>query len=285
MGQYKVPQNVESEDKILGPLSLKQFIYAMIGVGWGLLTFAILGKVIVLWLIVGLPVTLALLALGLYQREDQPLETYLLAVFSFIGRPKVRLWEKEPVAEVFKLQPPPPKPEIAHRDPREVRGQLSKLANIVDTRGWSSKEASVQEPEEAPVIDLQGRLGAEEIAPGTTFVTEPTTVTAADDILDTQNNPNAQAVGTLIENTVKSVREEALIKMQQKAVAKPSANSSPAPSVSAMTAAPTPDILKLATEGGDLSVAQIAAQAHKQQASLQEGQAVSIRNANTAAQA
>ncbi|HSX41100.1 MAG TPA: PrgI family protein [Candidatus Saccharimonadales bacterium] len=282
MGTYKVPQNVESEDKILGPLSLKQFIYAMIGVGWGLLTFAILQKAIVIWIFVGLPPALALLALGLYQREDQPLETYMLAVASFIGRPKVRFWEKEPIAEVFKLEPPPPKPEIARRDPREVRGQLSKLANIVDTRGWSAKEASVQEPEEAPVVDLQDRLGVEQIASGTNFVTEPATVTAADDILDTQNNPNAQAVGNLIENTVKSVREEALEKMKQRATSHPSKTPSK-PSVSTMTPAPTPDILKLATEGGDLTVAQIAAQAHKQQATLQEGQAVSIRNANARA--
>ena len=34
MGQYKVPQNVEAEDKILGPLTFKQFIYALMGFGW-----------------------------------------------------------------------------------------------------------------------------------------------------------------------------------------------------------------------------------------------------------
>ena len=48
MGTYKVPQNVEAEDKILGPLSLKQFIYALIGLGWGFLTFAILKSVLLL---------------------------------------------------------------------------------------------------------------------------------------------------------------------------------------------------------------------------------------------
>lgn len=281
MGQYKVPQNVEAEDKILGPLTLKQFIYAMIGIGWGFLTFAIFKTVILLWILIGLPPAIFLLALGLYQKEDQPLETYVLAIFAFIGRPKVRFWQKEPIAEVFKLEPPPPEPEMVKRDPREVRGQLSKLADIVDTRGWSSKEASVQEPEESPVIDLRGRIGSPE-APRTTLVEHVPIVTQADDILDTTNNQNAQAINTLIQNTVKSVREEALEKMRGR-VTSQTKNSATIPSVSVMTPAPTPDIIKLATEGGDLTVAQIAAQARKQSDILKEGQAVSIRNANSAA--
>ena len=32
MAFYKVPQNVESEDKLLGPLSFRQFIYAIVAV-------------------------------------------------------------------------------------------------------------------------------------------------------------------------------------------------------------------------------------------------------------
>ena len=35
MGQYRVPQDVEAEDKILGPFSFRQFVYLMIGVGTG----------------------------------------------------------------------------------------------------------------------------------------------------------------------------------------------------------------------------------------------------------
>lgn len=278
MGQYKVPQNVEAEDKILGPLSLKQFIYAMIGVGWGLLTYAFLKSVLLLWLVIGLPPTLALLALGLYQKEDQPLETYVLAIAQFIARPKIRYWEKEPIAEVFKLQPPPPEPEMAKRDPREVRGQLSKIADIVDTRGWSSKEASIQEPEESPVVDLRGRIGTPQ-APATTLVQEAPIITPADDILDARFNPNAQAVNTLIENTVKSIREEALEKMRQKTAPESPQTAAQTPGVSGMTPAPAPDILKLANEGSDLTVAQIAAQASRKQQVLAEGQSVNLRAA------
>jgi hypothetical protein len=308
MGTYKVPQNVESEDKILGPLSLKQFIYAMIGVGYALLTFAVFQKLIIVWIIVGLPPALALLALGLYQKEDQPLETYILAVAQFITRPKQRLWHKEPIAEVFRVEPPPPAPKLQRRDPRQVRSQLSQLADLVDTRGWSAKQPALQEPQESqetPVIDLRDRIGAEVLSqeapalgqamgPGTPEMSGPE-VTQADDILSNET-PSAQNLNVLIENTVKSVRAEALEKMRQQptvaATPQPGATVQPAPtavtpqpataaaSTTAIPAAPSDAILKLATEGGDLTVAQIAAQAHRQQI-ITEGQTVSLRNANT----
>lgn len=283
MGQYKVPQNVESEDKILGPLSLKQFIYAIIGIGYGLLTFAIFKSVIVIWILIGLPPMLAFLALGLYQREDQPLETYIFAVARFITQPKLRLWEKEPIFEVFRVEPPPPKPIVKHRDPREVRSQLQQLANVVDTRGWAPKAASVQEPEEVPVIDLQDRLGADVLSQPPVIADAPV-IEVPDDILDTAG-VKAQNLNVLIENTTKSIRHEAVEKMahptaQVGANAAPSHAPKPRANTSAMTAAPSGDILKLATEGGDLSVAQIAAQAGRQQ-TLTEGQAVTLRNGSS----
>ena len=74
MGQYKVPQNVEAEDKIIGFLTLKQFIYAVIGVMSGLISFLTLRKAPIVMLIVGVPPTALFLLLGLYQRQDQPFE-------------------------------------------------------------------------------------------------------------------------------------------------------------------------------------------------------------------
>ncbi len=291
MGTYKVPQNVEAEDKILGPLSMKQFIYAMIGVGYGLLTFAIFNPIsIVIWVVLGVPPMLALLGLGLYQREDQPLETFVVAIAQFFVRPHQRFWQKEPIAEVFRLEPPPPKPEQVVRDPSQVRSQLAQLADLVDTRGWSIKEPELQEPDEAPVVDLKDRLGGEALAPGVTRSLLPE-VTEDDDILSA-TNPTTQELNTLIENTVKSVREEAVEKMKRPAASKSKAPATatatpntrtPAAaqrvSTSGSTASPSGDILKLATEGGDLTVAQIAAQAHRHTTNLSEGQSVSLRHA------
>lgn len=320
MGTYKVPQNVESEDKILGPLSLKQFIYAIIGLGYGFVTFAIFQQIIAVWVIVGIPPMLFMLALGLYQREDQPLETYVIAVVQYFTKPKQRIWVKEPIAEVFHLEPPPPKPEIAKRDPREVRGQLQNLAQLVDTRGWSAKQPELQEvDDEVPVIDLKDRIGAEAIASqqvvpqfgggptgpapqaGATTTATPlpanADITEADDML-ADTNPTTQNLNVLIENSVKSIREEAVQKMRQPAPPKPAPKPAAKPalkpksaqntvskpdevSTTVLTAPLSGDILKLASEGGDLTVAQIASQAHKRQQDLAEGQTVTLRYGNT----
>ncbi len=273
MGTYKVPQNVEAEDKILGPLSMKQFIYALIGVGWGLLTFAILKSVILLWVIVGVPPMLLLLGLGFYQREDQSMEVYFISIAQFIGRPHFRVWQKEPIAEVFHLEPPPPKPKMETRDSRKVRSQLSQLANVVDTHGWAVKAPQVQESELVPVVDLSERIVAPALAGPLDADSRPVEVSTADDMLDT-NNAAVQNLNRLIETSTQSLRAEAVEKMAVGAT-------KPVPkSTSGMTAAPSDDIVKLAAEGGELSVAQLAAQARRQIATLGEGAPPGVSNAS-----
>ncbi|MEO7617555.1 MAG: PrgI family protein, partial [Candidatus Saccharibacteria bacterium] len=69
MSQYKVPQDVEAEDHILGPLTMKQFIYAIVAVAWGGIWFMILKKVIFLYAIVAVPVILLFLLLAFYKRD------------------------------------------------------------------------------------------------------------------------------------------------------------------------------------------------------------------------
>lgn len=270
MGTYKVPQNVEAQDKILGPLSMKQFVYAMIGIGYGLLTFAILKSVILLWIIVGVPPMLALLALGLYQKEDQSMEVYLIGIAQFIARPKTRLWQKEPIAEVFHLEPPPPKPELVARDSRKARSQLSQLADVVDTRGWSVKQPEVQEMTAVPVIDMQDRIGSDVLGPNIGM--ESPEISDEDDILSTTSKAAAD-LDVLIQNSAKSLKAEAVEKMTS---SNPAASTAPA-STSGMTSSPSDDILKI-TAVGELSVAQIAAQARRSNQPTAEGQQVSVPN-------
>lgn len=212
MGQYKVPQDVEAEDKIIGFLTLKQFIYSVIGVAWGLLTFQLFKSVLFIFVIVGIPPTIIFLLLGLYQRDGQPFESYLIALVNYWFKPRHRVWIKEDLIEVFKIEQPKPKAQEIQRDPREVRGQLEKLAQIVDTRGWAAKNPDLSEPEMTPVIDLSDRLAAPPIiAPQAEAKPE---VSVEDDIFDT-NNPASQNLNILIENAVKNVHEEAMEIMRQ----------------------------------------------------------------------
>src|SRR5476651_2425171 len=105
MGQYKVPQNVESEDKILGPLTFKQFIYALIGFGWGSLSFALLRGIPVVMVIIGVPPTLLLFLLAFYNRDGQNFEQLLLAMIQFFAASRKRPWAKDDVIETFHVEP------------------------------------------------------------------------------------------------------------------------------------------------------------------------------------
>lgn len=160
MGQYKVPQDVEAEDKILGPYTLKQFIYAVIGVAYGFLTFKIFfAATPVLFFIIGVPPTILMLMLGLYQRKDQPFEALFLALVAFWTKPRKRVWIKEPITEVFKIVQPPLKEDITQKSPGEVRSQLDHLAQVIDTRGTRTEyDEEGNEIEESPLANLSDRL-------------------------------------------------------------------------------------------------------------------------------
>lgn len=293
MGQYKVPQDVESEDTIIGPLTFRQFIYALIGVACGGISFALFKSVPIIGIIIGGPPTLLFLLLGLYKRQDQPFEAYFLALLGYMGRPKYRVWQKEPIESVFQIEAPPVEKKNLQLDPRLVRGQLETLARIVDTRGYSIKNADVQDQGEDQVLHLSdvGRL----VQPAIYDVNVPiveSDIGDADDMFDAANNPAAHNLDSLIENTEANIREQMMARMQQVQAAPATAPLPPPvapvaapitetaaqiqqPSTSGMTPQPTPDIMTAATENDDLTVSQLAARMGGQV--LPEGQSVSLR--------
>ena len=91
MAQYKVPQDVEADDKLIGPFSFRQFVYLLIA--GGLIALAVgLFQLFPLLAIIPLIPTLLFLALALPLKKDQPMETYLAAIVSYYLKPRTRLW-------------------------------------------------------------------------------------------------------------------------------------------------------------------------------------------------
>ena len=82
MAQYKVPQDVEADDKLIGPFSFRQFVYLLIAGGLIALAVALAQLFPLLALIPVLP-TLLFLVLALPLKKDQPMETYLAALVSY----------------------------------------------------------------------------------------------------------------------------------------------------------------------------------------------------------
>ncbi len=90
--QYQVPQFIEIEDKIFGPLTLKQFLYiaGAGGVCLGLYTLLPLYMALVL----GLPFIVIGLALAFYKVNERPLVVTLEYAFKYYIGNKLYLWKQ-----------------------------------------------------------------------------------------------------------------------------------------------------------------------------------------------
>jgi hypothetical protein len=140
MAQYKVPQDVEADDKLLGPFNFRQFVYLLIA--GGLVALAVgLFQLFPLLAIIPLPPVLLLLALALPLRKDQPMETYLAALVSYYLKPRTRVWMPGQKESTIKITAPKivENERTRHITGEEATHRLSFLADIVDTGGYAIK--------------------------------------------------------------------------------------------------------------------------------------------------
>ena len=141
MAQYKVPQDVEADDKLLGPFNFRQFVYLLIA--GGLIAAAVgLFQVFPILGIIPIPFALFLLALALPLKKDQPMETYLSALLSFYTKPHTRTWQDgQPDKTIRILAPLKNEEESLARNitGEEATNRLSFLANLVDSKGMMIK--------------------------------------------------------------------------------------------------------------------------------------------------
>ncbi|MBQ3310327.1 PrgI family protein [Candidatus Saccharibacteria bacterium] len=142
MAQYKVPQDVEAEDKLLGPFTFRQFVYLIIAFVNIALAWAFFQLFPVL-VIIPLPLIVLFAVLALPLRKDQPMETYLAAVVSFHLKANKRLWMPGQRDSAILITAPKQTDEPRTRDltEEEAGHRLSFLADIVDTEGYSIKNA------------------------------------------------------------------------------------------------------------------------------------------------
>ncbi len=208
MGTYKVIQDIESEDKLLGPLSLRQFIYAVIVVVCLVAAF----KLITIKWFLAIPFFPFIAFFGLLAApfgHDQSSEVWLLAKIRFAVKPRKRIWNQSGIKDLVTITIPK---KIEHHftnnlSQDEVRNRLSAIANTVDTRGWAVKNVSTnlfQQHSDRLVsgTDLPKQVRDDDIK--TEF-----------DILDYYDNPTVQHVDELI-NSTEVVRHKQLVDMMNR---------------------------------------------------------------------
>jgi|CXWL01.1.fsa_nt_gi hypothetical protein len=102
--EYQVPQFIEVEDKIFGPLSLKQFIFVAGGTGLCVIIFLYLPRPLALLL--DIPLAGLTFALAFYKVNNKSFVDILEAGFNFYTKDRLYLWKKEKKITVVPLETP-----------------------------------------------------------------------------------------------------------------------------------------------------------------------------------
>src|SRR3989344_7164677 len=124
-------------DRIVGPLTLVQFLYILVG---GIIVYFLFSTVApvngTLFILTALPVAVLTLAMAFLKVQDQPFPTFVPSFFVFLVRPKVRLWHKDGLSLPLKIVPDQPKPEDRPVIPKKIeKSQLEQLIQTMDTGG------------------------------------------------------------------------------------------------------------------------------------------------------
>ncbi len=89
---FQVPQFIEIEDKVIGPLSFKQFIYVAGALGLSFICYAFLPLYLAL-IPIGIIMSLGL-ALAFYQVNNRPFIITLQSALRYFAGHKLYLWQQ-----------------------------------------------------------------------------------------------------------------------------------------------------------------------------------------------
>lgn len=203
MSRYKVAQDVEAEDKILGPFSFRQFIYLLVAaagvaLAWGL------SQVFLPLAVIPVPIILLFGALALPLRKDQPMEVYLAAVISFYTKPRRRMWQPDGINSLIEITVPE-KVEIERTknlSQDEAERRLAYLSQLADSHGWSIRHTRVPDAQGSMISDVY-------------FEAQQTS-----DMFD-DNSSEARAMTRRIEQSNQARRRAAIERMQAPPAALP----------------------------------------------------------------
>jgi hypothetical protein len=240
MATYKVIQDIEAEDKLVGPLTLRQFIYAGIAALSGYLGFLSISKHAAFMLAIFLPIMGMTGFFAFPWGKDQPTEIWALAKLRFYVKPRKRIWDQSGTKELVTVNAP----KVIERqftnglDQDEVRSRLSALASTIDSRGWAIKNVNVNLNTMPTPTNLYSsdRLVA---APAFPQEVSNIDIRASDDMLDASANPIAQQFNTMINAAETAHRQQIMAQLQTPIpVAAPSSTPTATPMVPSYTPAP-----------------------------------------------
>lgn len=219
MATYKVIQDIEAEDKLVGPLTLRQFIYAGVAAVCGYISFICISKGATFLLVVFLPPMLFGAFFAFPWGRDQPTEIWALAKIRFYVKSRRRIWDQSGAKELVTVTVPKKVEKVYTNglSTDEVHSRLTALASTLDSRGWALKNtnANLYDPSRAFVVAPSDRL----VDPLNSIPQEVSGVdlTPSDDMLDEANNPRAHELDQMMQASSNARRQQIIDQLAMKA--------------------------------------------------------------------
>jgi len=214
MASYKVLQDIEAEDTLIGPLTLRQCLYAAIAVIGLYLSFVLVTKGAAFLVVFLLP----FIAFGAFfafpWSKQQTTEVWALAKIRFYLKPRKRIWNQTGIRDLVTVTVPKSlkRAYTNNLTPIEVTSRLKALADTIDSRGWAIKNVDLGYYAQP---GLNG--GSDRLINPSNFPQEvpgyDTTTTA--DIFDVQNNPIAQKFDAMMTQSADAHRQQIMQQMVQ----------------------------------------------------------------------
>jgi len=140
--QFVVPQFIDVEDKIIGPITTRQFIIILTALLMDFLAFKLLTFIFfVLFLLV---VTGFAIILAFAKVNGQPFHYFLLNIFQTFRRPRLRVWYihvSSAAIKIYAQSAPKVQLKVEVSKERPTASRLSDLSLLVNTGGVYRPEA------------------------------------------------------------------------------------------------------------------------------------------------
>jgi hypothetical protein len=229
-------QDIEAEDHILGPLSLRQFIFGMIAAFSFYMCFLVVTKHVAFLLIIFLPPGLFSLFFAVPFGHDQPTEVWALAKLRFIFKPRKRIWDQSGVKEMVTITVPKKIERVLTNglNQYEVESRLNALASTLDSRGWAVKNSTLSIANQSPYsLPMAGQVNSDsddrlinlssfpQSVPDDNAINEP-------DIMDENRSPVLEHFNQMINQSNQEHRQQ-LVQFMSTPTPPPPAAPSPMP--------------------------------------------------------
>ena len=147
MRQVTVPQFIDVEDKIIGPITVRQFLLLVVGGLFIFLEFKL--SDIALFILLAIPTFAVVAVFAFVKINSVPFHYFMLNMIQTLKKPKLRIWIRETIVESAKKQDAAKMAKEAAAKMPVARipltgSKISDLSLIIDTGGiYQGEEAEL----------------------------------------------------------------------------------------------------------------------------------------------